>query len=319
MPPDHRPPVDNAFSGPLIGGAEEATFSGALSFMRRRYTKDVTGADVVVWGVPYDGATSNRPGARFGPQAIRRASAIFDGDPQYPSGRDPFAKLTVVDYGDCFLPRGHQSLIPKAIADQATAILKTGAHLITLGGDHFVTLPLLRAHAAKHGPLALVQFDAHQDTWDDGAGAISHGSFVLEAVREGLIDVSRSIQIGIRTIAPRNCGIRVLDAYEAHGMGLGAIVETIREHVGAGPAYLTFDIDCLDPSCAPGTGTPVAGGLLSIGVLKTLWLLRDINWKGMDIMEVSPPYDHADITAIAAATVVNHYIQGLAMKIKQSS
>lgn len=316
---DKPSPIDNAFTGPLMGGAEEPTFSGALSFMRRRYSKNVDGADVVVWGVPFDTATSNRPGARFGPQAIRRASAIFDGDPQYPSGRDPFARIAVVDYGDCALPRGDQRLVPDAIEREAAAIIARGAHLVTLGGDHFVTLPLLRAHAARFGPLALVQFDAHQDTWDDGPGAISHGTFVTEAVREGLIDVTRSIQIGIRTIAPRTHGIAVIDAYAAHEMGVAAIAAAVHERVGQGAAYLSFDIDALDPAHAPGTGTPVAGGLTTQGALRTLWSLRDLDWKGMDVMEVSPPYDHADITAIAAAAVVNHHLQGLAERVKQAS
>ena len=311
--------IDNAFTGDLTGGAEEPTFSGALSFMRRRYTKHLAGVDVVVWGTPFDGAVSNRPGARFGPQAIRRASAIFDGDPQYPSGLDPFARMVVVDYGDCLIPRGDQRLVPAAIETQAAAILASGAHLVTFGGDHFCTLPLLRAHVARHGPLALVQFDAHQDTWDDGPGAISHGTFVTEAVREGLVDCARSIQVGIRTIAPRDFGIERVDAETAHGLGPDGLADAIRRRVGAAPAYLTFDVDALDPAFAPGTGTPVAGGLASAAALRVVWLLRDLDWRGMDVMEVSPPYDHADITAIAASTVVNRYVQGLASKFRKES
>ena len=307
-------PTDNAISGPLRGGAEEATFSGVLSVMRRRYTKDPAGADVVVWGVPFDGATSNRPGARFGPQAIRRASAIFDGDPQYPSREDPFAKLTVVDCGDCALPRGVAPDAPTAIERQAAALLATGAHLVTLGGDHFITLPLLRAHVDRHGPLALVQFDAHQDTWDDGEGAITHGSFVPAAVREGLIDTAHSIQVGVRTVAPRDCGLAILDAEACADLRPGEIAERIAARVAGKPVYLTFDIDGLDPAFAPGTGTPVAGGLTSAQALGGLWALRDLDWRGMDVVEVSPPYDHADITAIAAASVVQRYLQILAMR-----
>ena len=158
-----------------------------------------------IWGIPFDAATSNRPGARFGPQAIRRASAIFDGDPQYPFGFDPFATLTVVDYGDCAFDYGRPGEISAAIEAQAAAILASGAQLFSLGGDHFVTYPLLKAHAAVHGPLALVQFDAHQDTWPDAGDRIDHGTFVGRAVREGLIEPSRSIQIGIRTQAPEDC------------------------------------------------------------------------------------------------------------------
>ena len=309
-----KPSIDHAFTGDRRGGAADPTYAGALSFMRRPYSKDVAGADLVIWGVPFDLAVTNRPGARFGPQAIRRASAIFDGDPQYPSGIDPFARLSAIDYGDCALPRGDLPGCAKAIEMEAAGILSAGAHLVTLGGDHFITLPLLRAHVARHGKLALIQFDAHQDTWDDGPGGIGHGSFVLEAVREGLIDVDRSIQVGIRTVAPRDCGIAVLDAYAAHDLGVAGVAQRVRERVGQGPAYLTFDIDALDPAAAPGTGTPVSGGLSAEQALRVLWALRDLDIRGMDVVEVSPPYDHADITAIAASTIVQHHIQALALR-----
>lgn len=307
-------PIDNAFTGAARGGAEEATFSGALSFMRRRYSKDLAGVDVAVWGVPFDGATSNRPGARFGPRAIRAASTIFDGDPQYPSRCDPFADLVVIDYGDCALPRGLTPNTPLAIERQARAIVEAGAHLVSLGGDHFITLPLLRAHVARHGPLALVQFDAHQDTWDDGNDAISHGSFVTIAVKHGLIIPERSIQVGVRTVAPRDCGIRIVDAEACADMRAAEIAALVLDHVGDAPAYLSFDIDALDPAFAPGTGTPVAGGLTSAQALGALWALRALDWRGMDVVEVSPPFDHADVTAIAAASVAQRYLQILAHK-----
>lgn len=310
------PPIDHAFTGDRRGPALDPTYAGALSFMRRRYSKDVSGCDLVVWGVPFDLAVSNRPGTRFGPQAMRRASAIFDGDAQYPSRIDPFERLSVVDYGDCALPRGDLQGCADAIEKEAAGILASGAHLLTLGGDHFITLPLLRAHVARHGKLALVQFDAHQDTWDDGVGAISHGSFVLEAVREGLIDTARSIQIGIRTVAPRDCGIAVLDAYAVHELGVERTAARIRERVGAGAAYLTFDIDALDPAFAPGTGTPVAGGLSSAQALRILWGIRDLDVRGMDVVEVSPPYDHADATAIAGSAIAQHYVQAFALKTR---
>ncbi|MHB2166056.1 agmatinase [Alsobacter sp. R-9] len=311
MTAEHPPSlVDNAFRGARTGGAVEPTFSGALSFMRRPYSRNLAGVDGVVWGIPFDCATSNRPGARFGPQAIRRASAIFDGDPQYPSGRDPFAERVVVDYGDAFIDHGRPDLVPAAIEAEASAILASGARLFTLGGDHFVTLPLLRAHARRHGPLALVQFDAHQDTWDDDGGArVSHGTFVTTAVREGLIDPARSIQIGIRTCAPQDFGVAVVDAYRVHELGVGAVADLVRRRVGEGPAYLTFDIDVLDPAFAPGTGTPVSGGLSSAQALMLLRALGGLDWRGMDVVEVAPAYDHADITAIAAATVVQHVLQ----------
>lgn len=307
--------IDNAFTATKnLGRATDPTYAGALSFMRRRYSKDVSGCDLAIWGVPFDLAVSNRPGTRFGPQALRRVSAIFDGDAQYPSRIDPFEQLSAVDYGDCLLPRSDLQGCAKAIEHEAAAIIATGAHLVTLGGDHFITLPLLRAHVARHGKLAVVQFDAHQDTWDDGVGAISHGTFMLEAVREGLIDVERSIQVGIRTVAPRDCGIEVLGAYEAHELGHAGVVERIRQRVGQGPAYLTFDIDALDPAFAPGTGTPVAGGFTAAEALRMVWAIRDLDFRGMDIVEVSPPYDHADATAVAGAAVAQHYIQALALK-----
>ncbi|RDJ23316.1 agmatinase [Bosea caraganae] len=312
--PADTPTIDHAFTGDRRGPAHDPTYAGALSFMRRRYSKDVSGCDLVIWGVPFDLAVSNRPGTRFGPQALRRVSAIFDGDAQYPSRIDPFEHLSAVDYGDCLLPRSDLQGCAKAIEHQAAAIIATGAHLVTLGGDHFITLPLLRAHVARHGKLAVVQFDAHQDTWDDGVGAISHGTFMLEAVREDLIDVERSIQVGIRTVAPRDCGIEVLNAYEAHELGVAGVIERIKLRVGSVPAYLTFDIDALDPAFAPGTGTPVAGGFTAAEALRMVWAIRDLDFRGMDIVEVSPPYDHADATAIAGAAVAQHYIQALALK-----
>ncbi len=310
----NRTAIDNAIVGPPTGGSSEPTFAGVPSFMRRRFTKDLSGADVAILGVPFDMATSNRPGARFGPGAIRRASAIFDGDPQYPSGRDPFEKLRVIDCGDCFFEYEHPHNAPREIEGQARQIVNSGVHLITLGGDHFVTLPLLRAHAAKHGALALVQFDAHQDTWDDDGTKMSHGTFVTRAVSEGLIDVERSIQIGIRTIAPNDYGIEKLDIELCHALGGGGIAARVKSRVGPGAAYLTFDIDALDPAFAPGTGTPVAGGLTTAQALQALWALGELDWRGMDVVEVSPPYDHAEITAIAASTVVQRYLQILAAR-----
>src|SRR5690606_20793696 len=204
--------IDHAFAARRItGAASDPTYAGAPSFMRRRYTKNVKGADVVVWGIPFDAAVSNRPGARFGPQAIRRASAIFDNDPQYPFGIDLFEQLAVIDYGDCLLDYGHPQRAPAAIEREAARIVRTGAFLLSLGGDHSVTWPLLKVHAARHGaPLALVQFDAHQDTWPDDGRRIDHGSFVGRAVREHVIDPGLSIQIGVRTHAPQDCGIKIV-------------------------------------------------------------------------------------------------------------
>jgi agmatinase len=306
-------PTDHAFlRSELKGGATEPTYGGVLSFMRRRLTRDLAGVDVVVWGIPFDGAVSNRPGARFGPQAIRRASAIFDGDPNYPFGVDIFEELAVVDYGDCALDYARHELTPFAIEHQAGVILDAGCHLFSLGGDHYVTWPLLKAHAVRHGPLALVQFDAHQDTWHDEDARIDHGSFVAHAVRAGVIDAARSIQVGIRTHAPEDCGIEIIHGHEVDRLGTAGIAARIAARVGGAKAYMTFDIDCLDPAFAPGTGTPVAGGLSTREMLAIFTGLDGIDFVGGDVVEVSPPYDHADVTAIAGATVAQSYLGLLA-------
>ncbi|MAW89089.1 MAG: agmatinase [Phyllobacteriaceae bacterium] len=305
--------IDHAFTARKhTGAASDPTYAGALSFMRRPYTKSVKGADAVVWGIPFDAAVSNRPGARFGPQAIRRASAIFDNDPQYPFHRDLFEAMAVIDYGDCLLDYGNHQKTPGIIEREAARILKSGAFLLSLGGDHFVTWPLLKAHAAKHGPLALVQFDAHQDTWDDDGKRIDHGSFVGRAVRDGVIDPARSIQVGIRTHAPEDCGIEIIHGYDVEEMSAAAIAGRIAQRTGGGPVYVTFDIDCLDPAFAPGTGTPVAGGPSSAKMLSVLRNMKDIDIVGADIVEVAPAYDHGDITAIAGATIAMHYLGLLA-------
>jgi agmatinase len=313
---DSTRPTDNAFLGPLTGGSREPTYGGALSFMRRRYTRDLGGVDLVVWGIPFDAAVSNRPGARFGPQAIRRASAILDGDPQYPFGVDPFAELAVIDYGDCGLDYGHPDRAADEIARQASVILNAGCSLFSLGGDHFVTYPLLRAHAAKHGRLGLIQFDAHQDTWNDDGARIDHGTFVPRAIDEGLIDPARSVQVGIRTHAPKDGGIDVVSMRDLDALGVAGVIERVRRRVGTGVAYLTFDIDCLDPAFAPGTGTPVSGGLSSREALAILHGILGLDIVGGDVVEVSPPYDHADITALGAATVAMYFIGGVAAKRK---
>jgi agmatinase len=310
-------PTDNAvFGAAILGGATEPTYGGVLSFMRRRFSRDLDGIDVVVWGIPFDAAVSNRPGARFGPQGVRRASAIFDGDPQYPFHADPFEHLAVVDYGDCSFDYARHGEIPAAIEAQARDILEAGPLLCSIGGDHYVTWPLLKAHAARHGPMALVHFDAHQDTWHDDEGRIDHGSFVARAVREGLILPERSIQIGIRTHAPDDCGIEIIHGEDLETLSVADVVERVRRRVAGAKAYITFDIDCLDPAFAPGTGTPVSGGPSSRQALMILRRLGFLDIAGCDLVEVAPAYDHADITSIAGATVIQHYL-GLIAERKQ--
>jgi len=305
--------IDHAITArSLTSAATDPTHAGVLSFMRRVYTKSLKAAEAVVWGIPFDAAVSNRPGARFGPQAIRRASAIFDNDPQYPFERDLFENLAVIDYGDCLLDYGNHTKTPATIEREAAKILKSDAFLLTLGGDHFITWPLLKAHAAKYGPLALVQFDAHQDTWFDDGKRIDHGSFVARAVRDGIIDPDHSIQIGIRTHAPEDCGIRIIYGHEVEDMSAAAIADAILKRTNGRKTYLTFDIDCLDPAFAPGTGTPVAGGPSSAKMLSVLRKLTSLDFVGADVVEVAPAYDHADITAIAGATIAMYYLGLLA-------
>lgn len=300
---------DHAFtSDSLLGSGEEPTYSGALSFMRRRYTRDLAGVDIAVSGVPLDLATSNRPGARFGPAAIRKASAQIAWGLPWPWGFNPFDRLAVIDYGDCVFDSGRPESIPQAIEAHARTILDAGAFMLTLGGDHFISLPLLRAHAKTHGPLALVHFDAHSDTWRDEEGRIDHGTMFFHAAKEGLVDPRRSVQVGIRTHNDDAHGFNILDARRVLAQPPEATVSEIKRVVGSGRAYFTFDIDCLDPSFAPGTGTPVVGGLSTHLALEILRGLVDVDFVGGDVTEVAPAYDAGEITALAAATIALEFI-----------
>lgn len=299
---------DQAFRAETLYGREpEMTYGGALSFLRRRYTREIEGADVVVSGLPFDLATTNRPGSRFGPQAIRAASTQLAELDAFPWGFDPFDYLAVADWGDCHLPPGHPEQMEASMLAHARGILERGARMLTFGGDHYVTWPLLRAHAEQHGPLSLIQFDAHPDTWPDDDRPLDHGTMIGRAVREGVVDPERSIQIGIRTHAP-DFGFTVLDAPWIHANGPEAVLDRIRAVVGDYPAYLTFDIDCLDPAFAPGTGTPVPGGLSSAQALAILRGMGDVPVVGMDVVEVAPAYDHGQITALAAATLAHDHL-----------
>jgi len=280
-----------------------------VSFMRRKYTQNLAGVDVAVIGVPLDTATTNRPGARFGPRAIRAGSTMIAWERPYWMAFDPFDKLAVVDYGDCFFDFGRPETVPDAIEQHAFDIISKGPALLTLGGDHFVTYPLLKAHAKKHGaPLSLLHFDAHSDTWADEEGRVDHGTMFWHAAREGLVDPAHSVQIGLRTTNDDTMGFNVLDAPWVHEHGIDAVIEETRRHLGERPVYLTFDIDCLDPSFAPGTGTPVCGGLTTHQAQYIIRGLAGINLVGMDLVEVAPAYDVGDITALAGATLATEMI-----------
>ncbi|CAE6726795.1 agmatinase [Paraburkholderia nemoris] len=285
------------------GQPHAPTYAGVLSFMRRPYTRDLTGVDVAVSGIPLDLATTFRPGTRFGPAGMRAASVQLAELGAFPWGIDPFDHLNVVDYGDCWFDAHKPLGIRDAIIAHAREILATGTRMLTLGGDHYITYPLLIAHAEKYGkPLSLIHFDAHCDTWpDDNPDSLNHGTMFYKAIREGLIDPARSVQIGIRTWNEDFMGVRILDAPWVHRNGTQATIDEVLSIVGDAPTYLTFDIDCLDPAFAPGTGTPVAGGLSSAQALEIVRALGAVNLVGADVVEVSPPYDHSDVTALAAA------------------
>ncbi len=295
---------DRAFRGGLYGTDEENWFAGATSLFRRRYSADAAGADVAVLGIPFDQAVTNRPGARFGPRAIRAASTnlAWPGGPWRWKG-DPFADLAVVDTGDVPIATGQPHRLAEIVEARASEILATGARLLSLGGDHFVTYPLLKAHAAKHGPLGLIQFDSHSDTWVDDGNRLDHGTMFHHAIREGLIDTARSTQIGIRSGNADDHGVLTIDADRVADESPASLAAAIRRRAGEGPLYLTFDIDFLDPAYAPGTGTPVCGGPSTNKAERILCGLAGLPIVGMDIVEVAPAYDHAEITALAAATM----------------
>jgi agmatinase len=307
---DAKAEVDRAFTARIDRGpAFENTFAGAASFLRRRYTKDLAGVDLAITGVPFDLGVTNRPGARLGPRAIREASALQAPDPPYGWDYDPVATLDIVDFGDLAFDYAKAADFPAALEAHAAGILDAGAGCIALGGDHSISLPLLRAHAARHGPLALVQFDAHSDTWpDDDMDRIDHGTVFYKAVKLGLVDPARSVQIGIRTTTEATLGIAQIDARQVHETGPAEVAERVRARVGAAPVYLSFDIDALDPAFAPGTGTPVWGGLASWQAAAILRDLAGITLAGGDVVEVAPPYDPAGATAIAAAHVATDLV-----------
>ncbi|SFI78472.1 agmatinase [Albimonas pacifica] len=283
---------------------DEPMWSGALSFCRRRYGRDLAGADVAVVGVPYDQSVTNRPGTRFGPRAVRAASAQLGWSRAWPSPFDPFEALDVIDWGDVLIPHGHPTQVPAAIEAAMAHILDAGVTPLAIGGDHFTTYPAMKALAAKLGqPLAMVQFDAHTDTWEAPGDWIDHGTMFARGVSEGVIDPAKSIQVGIRTTNDDPMGIEVWDAIRCHEQGVAATVDAIRKRVGEAPVYVTFDIDCLDPAFAPGTGTPVCGGLASWQALAMLRGLAGLDVRGMDVVEVSPAYDVGEITALAGATI----------------
>jgi agmatinase len=302
---DAKRQVDQAFTRQSLRGlTHENTFGGATSFLRRRYTKDLSGVDIAVTGVPFDQAVTNRPGTRLGPRAIREASALQTPDAPYGWPYDPLSELAIIDYGDLAFDYADIPAFPAALKAHIAGILQAGVAPVALGGDHYISFPILQAMAEKHGPLSLLQFDAHTDTWpDDDMTRVDHGTMFYKAVKMGLVDPSRSVQVGIRTSNKDTLGVNIIDAREVHLAGPVATAAKIREFLGDHPTYLSFDIDGLDPAYAPGTGTPVWGGLTSAQASIILRDLAGINIVGGDVVEVSPPFDPSGATAIAGAHV----------------
>jgi agmatinase len=293
--------------------AQTPTFAIRPSFLG----VERTGADaaICVAGIPFDLGTSNRPGARFGPAAIRQASRMLvDGD--HPASWAEMERLDLADVGDFRIVHGDIPATLAKIAEQATPF----EHLVSLGGDHTITLPLLRALSRRKGTLGLVHFDGHVDTWPESFGLVwGHGSPFYHAIEEGLVDPRHMIQIGIRSPLHRDIfdwtvgkGVTIVSAEDVHETGPQAVAERIRAVLGDRPSYLSFDIDALDPAFAPGTGTPEVGGLATWQARAILRRLAGLRFAGMDVVEVSPPYDVAEITALAAATIAWDYIGLLA-------
>lgn len=265
-----------------------------------------------VAGVPLDLGTTNRAGARDGPAAIRRASRMLV-DGAHPEHRVEPAAMELADVGDLAIALGDLEGSLAAIERQAAPL----AHLIALGGEHGITLPLLRALRKRLGQrLGLLQFDAHLDTWETNFGQrFAHGSVFYHAITEGLVDPGRMIQVGIRSPVDRGTrnwtlaqGVTILGAQEAHEIGPAAVAARVRAVLGDGPAYCSFDIDSLDPAFAPGTGTPEVGGLATWQAQGVLRRLGGVGFVGMDVVEVAPAYDVAEITALAGATMAWEYL-----------
>lgn len=300
----------------LNGQEDYSLYANAFGFLRQPLNFDPVNAraDIVITGVPFDLATTGRSGSRLGPGAIRKASAnlAWEGK-RWPWSFDLKDRLSVIDCGDLVFESGNGADMAERLYDHALSILASGKKMLSFGGDHFVTLPLLRAHARHFGRMSLIHFDAHTDDYDLG-GKFDHGTMFHHARAEGAIDASASVQLGIRTVYDReNTPFKVLEAPEVNALPVMDIVEKVRAVVGNNPVYLTFDVDCLDPAFAPGTGTPVCGGLTSDKALQIVRGLQGLNIVGMDIVEVAPAYDSADITALAAATVAVDmlYLQAL--------
>ncbi len=296
-------------------------FAGFATFARLPRIDQVERADVAVVGVPFDSGVSYRPGARFGPAAVREASRLLR--PYHPElDVSPFAEKQVVDAGDIAVNPFNIGEAIETLQQEAEALQADGTRLVTVGGDHTIALPLLRAAAKKHGPVALLHFDAHLDTWDTYFGEpYTHGTPFRRASEEGILDTSALSHVGTRgplygkrdLEEDRRLGFGIVTSGDVMRRGVAETVDALRQRIGDRPLYVSVDIDVLDPAHAPGTGTPEAGGMTSRELLEILRGLRDLNLVGADVVELAPAYDHAEITAIAASHVAYDLVSLLAL------
>ncbi|MFJ2202510.1 agmatinase [Streptomyces violaceusniger] len=302
-------------------------FAGPATFARLPRLDEVSGADVAVVGVPFDGGVSYRPGARFGPAAVREASRLLR--PYHP-GLDvsPFATQQVADAGDIAVNPFDIGEAIETIQDAANGLQADGTRLVTIGGDHTIALPLLRAAAQRYGPVAVLHFDAHLDTWDTYFGAEhTHGTPFRRAVEEGVVDTSALSHVGTRgplygkqdLTEDEKLGFGIVTSADVYRRGADEVADQLRQRIGDRPLYISIDIDCLDPAHAPGTGTPEAGGLTSRELLEILRGLAGCRLVGADVVEVAPAYDHAEITSVAASHVAYDLISLLALQGKRET
>ena len=291
------------------------TWAGDTTFNRLPRRRSAAGADLAVVGVAFDLAVTNRPGARFGPRAVREQSTLSGefGDSLWPWPSGMLRRRTTIDAGDVAFRPGSTDEMLVATRSRVSALVGQGAGVVSIGGDHLVTYPLLQAHFEHYGQMALVHFDAHSDTWEYEADApLHHGMMFLQAAREGLIDPARSVQIGMRT-PNETKGFNVFDMNAVVDLGVGGLVDAVRSLTSGSPIYLTVDVDALDPAFAPATGTPVAGGMTTAQLRGVLFKLLGLDIVGADVVEVAPHYEGpAQITALAGATIAHDELHLLA-------
>jgi agmatinase len=307
-----------------LDAREQPRFAGIRTFMRAPHVTALDGVDVAVYGIPFDTATSYRTGPRFGPEAIRSASALLR--PYNPALGVDVTSLSLVDYGDVPVSPGDTERTYGQIEAALAPLVDAGVFPAALGGDHAITLAELRALARKHGPLALVQLDSHGDVWESYFGQrYFHGTTFKRAHEEGLLEPSASVQAGMRGSlygpedlqVARDMGFTVLTTDELRALGPERYGELVRERVGDRPAFVSFDVDVLDPAFAPGTGTPEAGGFSTAEALAFVRALRGVDLAGCDVVEVSPPYDSPGaVTALAAATVLYELLSLRALAVR---